>query len=135
MISRDNLFVAFFFAVFFLLIYQFYLFLSPFVAPLFLAAVLVITFSPITPRVVALLRGSRTLAALAMTFGVVLLVLVPLTLLVALMASEASHFHDRVEEIRSGGSEHREAIMHWFQSHWLALQARYPLLASIDLSR
>ena len=134
MISRDNLFVAFFFAAFFLLIYQFYLFLSPFVAPLFLAAVLVITFSPITPRVVALLRGSRTLAALAMTFGVVLLVLVPLTLLVALMASEASHFHDRVEEIRSGGSEHREVIMHWFQNHWLALQARFPLLASIDLS-
>ena len=37
--SRDNLFVAFFFAVFFFLIYQFYLFLSPFAAPLFLAGV------------------------------------------------------------------------------------------------
>ena len=101
MISRDNLFVAFFFAVFFFLIYQFYLFLSPFAAPLFLAAVLVITFSPLTPRVVRLLRGSQTLAALVMTFGVVLLVLVPLVLMLTLMASEASHFYERVEQIRS----------------------------------
>ena len=135
MISRDNLFVAFFFAVFFLLIYQFYLFLSPFVAPLFLAAVLVITFSPITPRVVALLRGSRTLAALAMTFGVVLLVLVPLVLMLTLMASEASHFYERVEQIRSEGSGQRQAILQWLQTHWLALQGRFPLLASIDLSK
>jgi predicted PurR-regulated permease PerM len=132
--SRDNLFAAFFFAVFFLLIYQFYLFLSPFMAPLFLAAVLVITFSPITPRVVALLRGSRTLGALAMTFGVMLLVLVPLVLILTLMASEASHFYERVEEIRSGAPEERRAIVEWFRTHWVELVRRVPILASIDFS-
>jgi predicted PurR-regulated permease PerM len=133
-VSRDKLFVAFFFVSLFFLAYQLYLLLSPFAAPLFLAGVLVVTFSPLTPRVVKLLRGSRTLGALAMTFGVLLLVLVPLLLLLTLLASEASHFYDRIEEIRSGAAEGRQAILAWVEARWLALQGRFPFLASVDLS-
>ena len=73
---REHLFAAFFFAVFLFLIYQLYLCLAPFAAPLVLAAVVVLTFYPLTERVVKALRGSRTLGALAMLLGVTALVLV-----------------------------------------------------------
>jgi predicted PurR-regulated permease PerM len=134
MINRDNLFVAFFFAVLFFLLHQFYLFVSPFAASLFLAAVLALTFSPLTGRVVRLLRGSRTLGALVMTLGVMLLVLLPLLLVLTLLVGEASHFYERIDEIRSAGSEHGHAIVEWLQTQWLALQGRFPILASVDLA-
>jgi predicted PurR-regulated permease PerM len=134
MVTRDNIFVAFFFAALFFLLYQLYLLLAPFAAPLFLAAVLVITFSPLTPRVVKLLRGSRTLGAVTMTTGVVLIVLIPLLLVITLLAGEASHFYDRIDEIRSEASEEHRAVVAWVESRWAALQGRFPFLASIELS-
>lgn len=133
-LNRNTVFISFFFLSLFFLLYQFWLFISPFATPLFLAAVLVITFSGVTPRMTALLGGSRTAGALAMTFLVLLLVLVPLVLVLTLMASEASDFHARIEEIRSQGGEQRRALEHWFEIQWSALQGRFPLLASIDLT-
>jgi predicted PurR-regulated permease PerM len=133
-INRDHLFTAFFFAVFFFLIYQFYLFLSPFAAPLFLAAVLVVTFSPLTARVLGRLRGSRSLSALVMTLGVVLLVLLPLLLVLSLLVSEASQFYERVEQIRSQGGEESRAIVERFRTFWRDLQGRFPPLAAVDFS-
>ena len=58
---REHLFAAFFFAVFLFLIYQLYLCFAPFAAPLVLAAVVVLTFYPLTERVVKALRGSHSL--------------------------------------------------------------------------
>ena len=135
MLSRDNLFTAFFFAVFFFLIYQLYLFLSPFAAPLVLAAVLVLTFYPLTERVVKLLRGSRTGAALLMSLGVVGVVLVPTALLVSLLIEEAAGAYDRIQElVAQGGASPLAASETWLGVTWRGLVDRFPFLASLDLS-
>ncbi len=131
---RESLFTPFFFAVFFFLIYQFYLFLSPFAAPLFHAGVFAIIFSPLTTRVVALLRGSRTLGALIMTVATVLLVLVPLSILLSMLVAEAADFYERADEIGSQAREERQAILAWFRDFWEKLEGRFPFLASLDLS-
>lgn len=132
--NRNSLFTAFFFAVFLFLIYQFYLFLSPFATPLFLAAVLVVTFYPLTARVVAWLRGSRTLGALVMTFATVLLVLLPLVLVLSMLVGEAAAFLERAEQIGSQAREERETILAWFRNLWVGLEGHLPFLASLDVS-
>lgn len=133
-ISRDSLFVAFFFAVFFFLIYQFYLFLAPFAASLFLAGVLAVTLFPVTERVVAGLRKNRTLAALAMTLGTVVLVLVPLLILLSMLVSEAAEFYGRAEQIGEQVREERQALMGWLRNTAERLEGRFPFLANLDLS-
>jgi predicted PurR-regulated permease PerM len=133
-LSRDGLFVAFFFAVFFFLIYQFYLFLAPFAAPLFLAGVFAIIFSPLTARVVAWLRGSRTLGALVMTLGTVLLVLVPLVIALSMLVAEAGDVYQRADEIGEQVREERQALLAWAENRWQRLEGRFPPLASLDLS-
>ena len=45
---REQLFAAFFFAVFLFLLYQLGLFLAPFFGPLVWAAILALTFYPLT---------------------------------------------------------------------------------------
>jgi predicted PurR-regulated permease PerM len=132
--KREHLFTAFFFAVFFFLIYQFYLVISPFATALFLAGVFAIILSPLTVRVVALLRGSRTLAALAITFGTLLLVLVPLMILLSMLVSEAADFYEHAEEIGKQAREDRHAILASLSESWEKLEGRIPILASLDLS-
>ena len=110
---REHLFAAFFFAVFLFLIYQLYQFLLPSAAPLFLAGVLAVTLSPVTARVVARLGGSRTLGALVMTVGTVLLVLVPLLILLSMLVSEAIDFYQRAEQVEQQVQEGRQAVSDW----------------------
>ncbi len=133
--NREHLFAAFFFAVFLFLIYQLYLCLAPFASPLILAAVVVLTFYPLTGRVVKALRGSRTLAALAMSLGVTLLVLVPTALLLSLLVSEATQTYDRVQQlIQEGGPTPLQASESWLSAIWRGLVDRFPALSSVDLS-
>ncbi len=101
--KREHLFAAFFFAVFLFLIYQLYLCFAPFAASLVLAAVVVLTFYPLTERVVKALRGSRTLGALAMLVGVTTLVLVPTILLLSLLVSEATETYEGIQQAHPGG--------------------------------
>ena len=61
--SRGQLSAAFFFAVFLFLIYQVYLFVAPFLAPLTWAGILALTFYPLTSGLFRLFRGQRSLAA------------------------------------------------------------------------
>ena len=69
--SREQLFAAFFFAAFLFLLYQLYLFLAPFFAPLVWAVILALTFAPLTNRLTRLTGGrpyesaEATFAALA----------------------------------------------------------------------
>ena len=46
--SREQLFAAFFFAAFLFLLYEFYLFLEPFLGPLVWAAILLVVFAPLS---------------------------------------------------------------------------------------
>lgn len=132
---REHLFAAFFFAVFLFLIYQLYLCFAPFAAPLVLAAVVVLTFYPLTERVVKAMRGSRTLGALAMLLGVTTLVLVPTVLLLSLLVSEATESYERVQQlIQEGGPSPLEASESWLSATWRGLAERFPILASIDIS-
>jgi predicted PurR-regulated permease PerM len=135
MMRREHLFAAFFFAVFLFLIYQLYLCLAPFAAPLVLAAVVVLTFYPLTERVVKTLGGSRTLGALAMLLGVTLLVLIPTALLLSLLVNEATDSYDRVQQLmEEGGTSPLEASESWLAATWGGLAERFPALSSIDLS-
>ena len=133
--TRERLFAAFFFAVFLFLIYQLYLCLAPFAAPLVLAAVVVLTFYPLTKRVVKVLWGSRTLGALAMSLGVTALVLVPTALLLSLLVEEATQTYDRVHQLmQEGGSSPLAASESWLAATWRGMAERFPFLSSIDLS-
>ncbi len=115
--KREHLFAAFFFAVFLILIYQLYLCFAPFAGSLVLAAVVVLTFYPLTGRVVKALRGSRTLGALAMLLGVTALVLVPAILLLSLLVSEATETYERVQQlIQDGGPTPLQVSESWLSA-------------------
>ncbi len=131
---RERLFAAFFVVAFLFLLYQLYLFLAPFGAALVLAAILALTFAPVTPRVTKALRGSPTLGALAMSSLVTALVLLPTGFLLGLLVNEASHAYATAQEIRAaGGSEALIGPDSWAASTWRSLVQRFPPLASVDL--
>jgi len=133
--TRDRLFAAFFFAVFLFLIYQLYLCFAPFAAPLVLAAVVVLTFYPLTERVVKALRGSRTLGALVMLLGVTALVLVPTALLLSLLVNEATETYNRAQQlIQEGGPSPLAASESRVAATWRGMVERFPILSSLDLS-
>jgi predicted PurR-regulated permease PerM len=57
-VSREQLFAAFFFGVFLFLLYQLYLFLAAFSAPLLWAGILALTFYPLTTWLVRALAAA-----------------------------------------------------------------------------
>jgi predicted PurR-regulated permease PerM len=102
-VSRERLFTAFFFVVLGLLLYQLFLFLAPFFRALAWAAILALTFYPLTTWLVRLFRGSRTLAATVLVVLVLVLAIVPSILLGSLLVSEAAGAYDRAREIVQTG--------------------------------
>jgi predicted PurR-regulated permease PerM len=102
-VTQDQLFAVFFFAVFLFLLYDLYLFLSAFFAPLVWAAILALTFYPLTTRLVRLVRGSRGIAAFILLIAVIALFIVPSILLGSVLAREAAGAYARLEQVvRSG---------------------------------
>jgi predicted PurR-regulated permease PerM len=97
-VSRELLFAAFFFAVFLFLLYQLYLFVAAFFAPLVWAAILALTFYPLTTRLVALFHGRRGLAAAVLVLAVTLVVVLPSFLLGSLLVREATDAYRRLQE-------------------------------------
>src|SRR5207248_8596627 len=93
-----QLFAAFFFAVFLFLLYQLYLFVAAFFAPLVWAAILALAFYPLTNRLVALFRGRRGLAALVLVLAVTVGVVLPSFLLGSLLVREATGAYRRLQE-------------------------------------
>ena len=94
--SREQLFAAFFFAVFLILLYQLYLFLSAFFAPLLWAAVLALTFYPLTTSLARLFRGNRTLAAFALVLAVTVVAILPSFFLGSVVVRETTRAYRRV---------------------------------------
>ncbi len=101
--SRQQLFAAFFFAVFLFLLYQLYLFLAPFFAPLLWAGVLALIFYPLTTWLVRVFRGSRTVAALVLVIGVLVIAILPSIYLGSLLVRQTAGAYARVQEmVRTG---------------------------------
>src|SRR5881296_2399506 len=96
--TRQQLFAAFFFAVFLFLLFQLYALFSFFLVPLIWTVILVLTFYPLYTLLLSLLQGWRTPTSLLMTLFVVLLVAVPVFLFSSILASEALDFYQRVRD-------------------------------------
>lgn len=101
--SQERLFAAFFFAVLLLLLYQLFLFLAAFFAPLFWAVILALTFSPLTTRLVRLFRGSRTAAAAVLLLAVIAIAIVPSFLLGSLLVRQAAGAYGRAQRAVADG--------------------------------
>src|SRR5262245_58596358 len=101
--SREQLFAAFFFAAFLFLLYQLYLFLSVFFAPLLWAAILALTFYPLTARLVIAFRGNRGLAALVLVLLVTVGAILPSIFLGSVLVREATAAYERVRIAISQG--------------------------------
>jgi predicted PurR-regulated permease PerM len=102
-VSRENLFAAFFFAVFVFLLYQLALFLAPFFVPLVWAAILALTFYPLTDGLTRLLRGRRTLAAILLVIAVLAVVVWPAIYFGSLIVNQTTAAYDRVQQMARDG--------------------------------
>jgi predicted PurR-regulated permease PerM len=134
--SREQLFAAFFFAVFLFLLWQLYLFIAPFFAPLVWAAILALAFYPFTTWLVRAFGGRRTVAAAVLVTGVTLVVILPSFFLGATLVREATGLYHRMQEAVARG-EVTQLVDQVRASRLGGLQARVePWLAqlSLDLS-
>ena len=109
LMTRQQLFAAFFFAVFLFLLYQFYQMFSVFIAPLTWAALLAFIFYPLYTRLTRWLRGRASLAAFLLTTMVILAVMVPTVFLIILLANESAALYQSSTEFLNGPGL-REAI-------------------------
>ena len=105
--SRERLFAAFFFVTLGLLLYQLLLFLMPFVRPLAWAAILALTFYPLTTWLVRVFRGSRAVAASVLVLAVLTVAVIPSILLGSLLVKEAAGAYDRVKDLVQSGELNR----------------------------
>ena len=101
--TRQQLFAAFFFAVFFFLLYQFYRIFGVFLVPLTWAALLAFIFYPLHARLTVALRGRNSLAAFCFTTLVILVVMVPTVLLIILLANESVALYQSSSEVVASG--------------------------------
>ena len=100
---REQLFAAFFFAVFLFLLYQLGLFLAPFFGPLVWAAILALTFYPLTFWLTAALHGRRPLASAILVVTVITVVVLPSIYLGSLLVTQTAAAYDRVHQMAQDG--------------------------------
>ena len=110
--TRQQLFAAFFFAVFLFLLFQLYTLFSFFLVPLIWTVILVLTFYPLYTLLLSRLRGWRTLTSLLMTLFVVLLVAVPVFLFSSVLTSQALDFYQRIRDAVQS-SELQQSLSGW----------------------
>jgi len=102
MLSREQLFTVFFFAVLAFLLYQLYAVLSPFLGAFTWAAVLALVFFPLY-RVVLMRVRRPSLAAAAMTVLVAILVIGPVATFGGVAASQARNFYELFQQKAASG--------------------------------
>jgi predicted PurR-regulated permease PerM len=102
-VSRENLFAAFFFAVFVFLLYQLGLFLAPFFEPLVWAAILALVFYPLTFWLTGVLRGRRALASTILVITVVAVVVFPAIYFGSLIVKQTTAAYERVQQMAHDG--------------------------------
>jgi len=102
--TRPQLFTVVFFALLLVLLYQIALMFQPFLFPVLWAGLLAHTTFPLHDRFTRLLGGRHILSAAGLTFLIFALVLIPVSLLGALLVREAGTVELTVRDwIASGG--------------------------------
>lgn len=105
--TRQQLFAAFFFAVFLFLLFEFYRMFRVFLVPLTWAALLALVFYPLHNRLIQVLGGREGLAAFLFTTVVILVVMVPTVFLSILLANESVALYQRVRDLFTTGELER----------------------------
>ena len=80
--------------------------LRPFLAAILFAGAVVISSWPLYMRLLAAMRGRRTLAALTMTLSLTLLVIMPLALVAYNLADDVGRFYEQLRiAVETGNAE------------------------------
>ncbi len=135
-VSRGQLSAGFFFAVFLFLLYQLYRFLAVFFGPLMWAAILALTFYPLTARLVRAFGQRRSLASFTLVVAVTLVAILPSIYLGTLLVRQAASAYTRVNGAVKRGEI--QELVTWVQATrlgglWLRAMPLFREL-SIDLS-
>lgn len=101
--AREQLFAGFFFAVFLFLLYELYLFFLPFAGPVVWAAILALTFYPLTAWLTRACRGRRSLAAAILVLAITVLAILPSFFLGSVLVRQAAGAYRRVQEVVQQG--------------------------------
>jgi predicted PurR-regulated permease PerM len=102
--ARQQIVVFFFFAAFSFLLYQLYLVIEPFLAPIGWAALLALVFYPLYLAVLRRWKGRSTAAALALTTLVTAAVVVPTVSLSSVVTSESVGLYQQLSAYVSSGN-------------------------------
>jgi predicted PurR-regulated permease PerM len=125
-ISQERIGTLLFYGIVILLAYLAFVIVSPFLAPIAWAAVLVILTYPLYERLVP--RTGPTLAAVVATIGVLLIIMVPLILVMIAFVRQGVQAVNTIEFKAQSGHFAGVAKL------WAHLQDRYPSLGSQDLT-
>jgi predicted PurR-regulated permease PerM len=101
--ARGQVAVFFFFAAFLFLLYQLYLVLAGFLAPIIWAAILAMLFFPLYTVVLRWYGGRATVAALTLTVFVTLIIALPTVSLSSVITRESASLYARLSEWVSSG--------------------------------
>ncbi len=101
--ARGQVAVFFFFAAFLFLLYQLYLVLAGFLAPIIWAAILAMLFFPLYTVVLRWCGGRATLAALALTVFVTLIIALPTISLSSVITRESASLYAQLSAWVSSG--------------------------------
>lgn len=131
--SRQQLFAAFFFAVFLFLLAQLYALFSGFLVPLVWTIIFVLTFYPLYTWLLLLLRERRTLASLIMTLFIIQLVAIPVFSFSSILASQVVDFYTHVQEAVQSG-EVQGFLSRWQETYLGQLWMRWgPTIATSEI--
>jgi predicted PurR-regulated permease PerM len=101
--KREHIFLIFILFLTFFSIYLLYEILSPFLSSIIWAVLLAIVFYPLFKKLQHLLKKRGGLSALIMTLLVLTVIVLPSTLLMASLASDAINIYHQVEEMIKTG--------------------------------
>ncbi len=130
-LTRSHIFTIAFFAIFLFLLYQMARLLAPFSAAILWAAIIALALYPLYRKVIVLLRGNESVAAMLMTLITVFIVIGPAVTLLALLMKQTIDLYQWVAEgVQSGA-----ALEFW--SRWSSTISHkilsLPFFADLDL--
>ncbi len=136
--TRQQLFAVFFFAVFLFLLSQLYALFAVFLKPLMWTVILVLTFYPVFSVFLKWFNGSRSLAALAITLFILLLVMVPLSFLSSLLTTQMFEFYEGMRSAAESG-QLQQLLSNWQHTTlgelWQKWSPRIATRFDLDLPR
>jgi len=131
--TRQQLFAAFFFAVFLFLLSQLYSLFALFIKPLVWTVILVLTFYPLFTLLLHWFHGHRSLTAVVLTVFIVLLIVVPVSLLSTALTSQVVDFYQGVQSAVQSG-ELQTMLSGWRDTYFGNLWEKWgPRIATFDI--